>query len=79
MPVDELALFARVQRVAEEHLAACWAVLEDEPTVEGRAEVESPASEPFDGCQTCEVREVLAVAWRMLHELPPPDRAPAAS
>ena len=53
---------AEAQKAAEAHLAACqeamFAMEEDVET-----EVESPASAPFCGCDTCVVREVLYAAW----------------
>ena len=52
IPVDVGVL---AQRAAEDHLAACWEALD--------IMEESPASAPFCGCQTCEVREVLYAAW----------------
>jgi hypothetical protein len=50
------------QRAAEEHLAACWEFFNGD--YEGVAE--DPASAPFCGCPTCEVREVLYAAWPLL-------------
>lgn len=55
------------QRAAELHLAACmealWAYEE-----EGDEDVESPASAPFCGCDTCIVREILWAAWPIFEE-----------
>lgn len=51
-------LDARVQRKAEEHLAACQDGLYDEVF-----DAPSPAYAPFCGCDTCVVREVLMCAW----------------
>ena len=52
----------RVQRAAEQHLAACqeafWAMEE-----RGEIDAASPAFGPFCGCDTCVVREVLSVCW----------------
>jgi hypothetical protein len=49
---------------AEEHLYACHEALRaEEDDVEG---VDSPASAPFCGCETCEVREILFAAWPFL-------------
>lgn len=50
-------------KAAEAHLGACWAAeyaLEEGADI---AEVDTPASAPFCGCTTCEVREVLHAAW----------------
>lgn len=58
---------AEAQRAAEDHLAACWSAFHDEEDEEGQP-IESPASAPFDGCQTCEVREVLYAAYPHLEK-----------
>lgn len=52
----------RVQKLAEEHLAGCnEALIDDLP--------ESPALGPYDGCDTCVVREILSIVWEeMLDE-----------
>ena len=50
---------ARVQRIAEEHLAACNEALWDGESGVPR----SPSFGPYDGCDTCVVREVLMSAW----------------
>lgn len=54
---------AEAQAAAEAHLAACqeafWAMEEGD-------EIESPASAPFCGCDTCVVREVLWAAWTIM-------------
>lgn len=50
----------RAQQVAEAHLAACW---EAEELAEDDPSADTPACAPFDGCPTCEVREVLYAAW----------------
>jgi hypothetical protein len=48
-----------VQQIAEKHLAACnealFAESEDIP--------DSPSFGPYDGCDTCIVREVLMSVW----------------
>lgn len=60
----------RAQRAAELHLAACmealseWEELEDGSIIE----IESPASAPFCGCDTCIVREVLWAGWSIMEE-----------
>jgi hypothetical protein len=56
--LDELPFEQRVQRKAEEHLAACNEALYDEAL-----DTSSPAFGPYDGCDTCVVREILSVAW----------------
>ena len=53
------------QRAAEAHLDACMEALDEQ---EHGEDVESPASAPFDGCDTCCVREVLFAAWPILLE-----------
>lgn len=52
------------QRAAEEHLSACeaWLWQAEEDIVFAP----SPASAPFCGCDTCQVREILFVAWPIL-------------
>lgn len=64
------------QRAAEAHLAACqeafWAGEDPdgpywEPDWETAA-MNSPASAPFDGCDTCIVREVLHAAWPIIED-----------
>lgn len=56
---------ARVHAAAEAHLLACT---EAEYTAEDNpdADIPSPASAPYCGCSTCDVREVLHVAWPMI-------------
>lgn len=57
----------RAQRVAEEHLVAVWeAHHAEEGCEDGVGGVESPASAPFDGCDTCQVRETLYAGWPVL-------------
>jgi len=51
------------QKAAEKHLAACNEALF---AIEDGQEVESPASAPFCGCDTCQVRETLYAAWPIL-------------
>lgn len=54
----------QAQQAAEKHLDACWAALDAH---EEGDEAEWPdLAAPFCGCQTCEVREVLHVAWPYL-------------
>jgi hypothetical protein len=60
----EDALAGRAQQAAEDHLAACEAALWREE--EGEDGPESPAHAPYDGCDTCMVREVLAAVWPIL-------------
>jgi hypothetical protein len=53
-----------VQRKAEAHLAACFDAMDAfEEAPDAEQAPESPAFGPFDGCQTCIVREVLSVCW----------------
>jgi hypothetical protein len=63
-PKTDIGILA--QRAAEKHLDACheamWA------WEEGDDEIESPASAPFCGCDTCIVREVLWAAWPIFQE-----------
>jgi hypothetical protein len=55
------------QKAAELHLDACREAMEQwEEAGEISEAVESPASAPFCGCQTCEIREVLYAAWPIL-------------
>jgi hypothetical protein len=52
------------QEAAEKHLTACWeAYWAEEETEDLDSLPESPACAPFDGCETCVVREVLFAAW----------------
>lgn len=53
------------QRAAEKHLIACMEALYEQ---DGGNEVESPASGPFCGCETCVIREVLYAAWPIFEE-----------
>ena len=63
MTAEELLAFEqRVQRKAEDHLNACLEAMEI-LDADVDAEVENPAYGPFDGCNTCIVREVLSVCW----------------
>jgi hypothetical protein len=50
----------RVQHLCEQHLAACEEALADPDGVD------SPAYGPYDGCETCMIREILSVAWDAL-------------
>lgn len=61
------------QRAAELHLNACLTAfyaseeeLTDQHGDDPVAAVESPASAPFDGCDTCQIREVLHAAWPVI-------------
>ena len=51
------------QKVAEAHLGACMESMFAEQEGE---EAASPASAPFDGCDTCITREVLHAAYPVL-------------
>lgn len=59
---------AQAQRAAVKHLEECWQWRDNDENDdwgdEGRKD--DPASAPFDGCTTCEVREVLEAAWPIL-------------
>lgn len=57
-------LFQAAHEAAAKHLEACWDAFHAEQ--EGDDDVVSPASAPFDGCQTCETRETLHAAWPLL-------------
>lgn len=56
-----------MQRDAEQRLAACQEALFAEENGEEIAEY--PACAPYDGCDTCIVREVLDAAWPHLTQL----------
>jgi hypothetical protein len=49
----------QAQQAAEEHLAACWSHFRAEEFDDIPEDAVSPAVGAFDGCQTCEIREVL--------------------
>lgn len=59
-----------VQDAVEAHLAACMAALEAEDEMRDDDDPDelppSPAVAPFDGCPTCEVREMLAATWPLI-------------
>jgi hypothetical protein len=57
----------RAQAAAEAHLAACEEAMCEADCL-GEAEVDSPASAPFCGCTTCQVRETLHAAWPIFEE-----------
>ena len=67
-PTTDVGILA--QRAAERHLAECIdAMCEWEENDFGEVtEIESPASAPFCGCDTCIVREVLWAAWPIFQE-----------
>ena len=50
----------QAQRSAEDHMNRVWAHFHGEE--QGSEVGDSPAVGPFDGCQTCEVRETLYAA-----------------
>lgn len=59
------------QEAAEAHLGACWDWFYQEEewgSDEPPGPLTDPTSAPFDGCPTCEVREVLYVAWPIIAE-----------
>ena len=58
----------KAQRAAEAHLAACYDAMNQWEEDEYDSSIESPASAPFCGCDTCVVREVLWAAWPILEE-----------
>lgn len=60
----------RAQHAAERHLAACIEAMHEweENDFGEITEIESPASAPFCGCDTCIVREVLWAAWSIMEE-----------
>jgi hypothetical protein len=62
---------AEAQKAAEAHLAACQEAFWDYE--EGSEEIESPASAPFCGCDTCIVREVLTAGWPFAYKSAKPD------
>lgn len=62
-PPDE-----EIQGKAEDHLVACNKALFEGETENG-AGTRSPAFYPYDGCETCVVREVLLAVWDDLMEL----------
>lgn len=68
-PVDHATA---AQRAAEERLAGCWAYFHEE------AEQPEGMSGPFDGCLTCEVREVLDAAYPHLRAMWEAERAEEA-
>jgi len=57
---------AQAQRAAETHLEACWTSFRAEDYEDVETLPPSPSVGPFDGCQTCEVREMLHAALPFL-------------
>lgn len=61
---------AAAHAAAQAHLDACHAAEEayDQALADGTdtTGIDTPASAPFDGCETCEVREILYAAWPVL-------------
>lgn len=58
-------------QAAEDHLEECelWMSWFDEGEPEGeRPAGEDPSSAPYDGCQTCVIRETLHAAWPVIEE-----------
>ena len=51
------------QDAAEAHLKAIWEAEEAADETGDYSSMESPAVGPWDGCETCVVREVLYAAW----------------
>lgn len=66
--MNAIELERAAQTAAEERLAACQEVLFGDENGIG-TDVESGASGPFCGCDTCVVREVLDAAWPHMLEL----------
>lgn len=63
----------RAQRAAEQHLMDVWEAEQviDDAQDDGTPDHElplSPASAPWDGCETCVVREVIHAAWPILRD-----------
>jgi hypothetical protein len=56
----------RVQRLGEDHLAACEQALCDNDNLPVAEWTESPSVGPYCGCDTCIVREILWVAWEAM-------------
>lgn len=59
------------QQAAQKHLdlcdAAVWGDSEDgEDAGDPESWPASPASAPYDGCETCRIRETLHAAWSVL-------------
>lgn len=76
-PASDAPADLRAQQAAEAHLIAVWEAEQaldyaleahGDPEGDGEALPESPASAPWDGCDTCTVREVLHAAWPILHD-----------
>lgn len=57
-------------QAAEQHLDACdaWLAYYDDPDEQERPAGDDPASAPYDGCQTCLIREALHAAWPVIEE-----------
>jgi hypothetical protein len=56
-------------QAAERHMAKVWAAFyAEEDGEEGEELLESPAFGPFDGCDTCIIREILAAVWPVIEE-----------
>lgn len=57
----------RMQEAAERHISAVSDAYFREEN--GEQDVESPAAAPYDGCDTCMIREILAGAWPVMAEM----------
>jgi hypothetical protein len=58
------------QQAAEAHLAVCaeWMDYYEEGENAEPPEGEDPSCAPYDGCDTCLVREVLHAAWPIIEK-----------
>lgn len=59
---------AEAQKAAEEHLNGCWDWYDQQEYADVLGVPANPASAPFDGCPTCEIREILFAAWPIIEE-----------
>lgn len=60
---------ARVHAACEAHLIACMEAEYAADETDHDGDVESPAIAPYCGCTTCDVREVLHIAWPMIEQI----------
>lgn len=62
-----------LHRLVEKHLSLCmeaYEAIEDASDAGDRAPViNDPASGPYDGCNTCDVRETLYISWPVIEEI----------
>lgn len=59
-----MSIDVELQTQVEDHLEACWEVFYREDG----DDTLSPAVQPFCGCRTCEVREMLYVAVPIIRD-----------